>query len=129
MRSFWYGRSSQNHATGAIAAAAPAAAANHHHDRPARYRPNTPLAARCTIPITVEVPDDPAVRVGTEAYLAGALLIEVLMVGIGLRLGPMAIDRLQRVHAVLSEHGIDSEVHPALKWGWSKAERGATDHE
>ena len=27
MRSFWYGRSSQNHATGAIAAAAPAAAA------------------------------------------------------------------------------------------------------
>ncbi|MBP8295185.1 MAG: SIS domain-containing protein [Burkholderiales bacterium] len=92
-------------------------------------QPNTPLAARCTIPITVEVPDDPAVRVGTEAYLAGALLIEVLMVGIGLRLGPLAIDRLQRVHAVLSEHGIDSEVHPALKWGWSKAERGATDHE
>ena len=92
-------------------------------------RPNTPLAGRCTIPISVEVPEDAAVRVGTEAYLAGQVLIEVLMVGVGLRLGPAAIDRLKRVHAVLLERGVDSEVHPALQWGWSKAERDAANRE
>ena len=92
-------------------------------------QPNTPLALRCTIPIIVEVPEDAAVRVGTEAYLASLVLIEVLMVGIGLRLGPAAIARLQRVHDVLFERGVDSEVHPALKWEWSKTERGAADHE
>jgi RpiR family carbohydrate utilization transcriptional regulator len=92
-------------------------------------RPNTPLAERCAIPIVLDVPEDAAVRVGTEAYLAGQVLIEVLMVGIGLRLGPAAIDRLQRVHAVLLERGVDSDVHPALKWGWSKAERDAAANE
>ncbi len=92
-------------------------------------QPDTPLALRCTIPISVKVPEDAAVRVGTEAYLAGQVLIEVLMVGIGLRLGPAAIDRLKRVHAVLVERGLDTEVHPALKWGWSKAERDAASRE
>jgi RpiR family carbohydrate utilization transcriptional regulator len=92
-------------------------------------QPDTPLAKRCTIPISVKVPEDAAVRVGTEAYLAGQVLIEVLMVGIGLRLGPAAIDRLKRVHAVLLERGVDTEVHPALKWGWSKAERDAANRE
>ena len=43
MRSFWYGRSSQNHATGAIAATPPNAAPNHHHGRPARNSANAPL--------------------------------------------------------------------------------------
>ncbi len=92
-------------------------------------QPNTPLAERCAIPISVSVPEDAAVRVGTEAYLAGQVLIEVLMVGVGLRLGPAAMDRLRRVHDVLQERGVDSDVHPALKWGWSKAERDAAGHE
>jgi hypothetical protein len=34
-----------------------------------------------------------------------------------------------RIREVLSEHGIDSEGHPALQWGWSKAERDAVPHE
>lgn len=88
-------------------------------------QPATPLARLCTIPLAVKVPEDAAVRVGTEAYLAGQVLLEVLMVGVGLRLGPSAIERLRRVHAVLLERGVDSEMHPALKWGWSKAERDA----
>ena len=92
-------------------------------------QPGTPLAQLCTIPVAVKVPEDAAVRVGTEAYLAGQVLLEVLMVGIGLRLGPSAIERLRRVHAVLLERGVDSEVHPALKWGWSKAERDAANRE
>ncbi len=51
MRSFWYGRSSQNHAAGAAAATAPAAAANHHHDSPARYSTKAPL-----MPTSIAVP-------------------------------------------------------------------------
>lgn len=95
----------------------------------AMTQPKTPLAERCSIPIVVEVPEDAAVRVGTESYLAGLVLIEALMVGVGLRLGPAAIDRLKKVHKVLFERGVDSDVHPALKWDWSKAERGLTDRE
>lgn len=90
-------------------------------------QPRTPLAGLCTLPLTFEVPEDASVRVGTEAYLASQVLIEVLMVGVGLRQGPAAIDRLKRVHDVLLERGVDTDVHPALKWGWSKAERDAAN--
>jgi RpiR family carbohydrate utilization transcriptional regulator len=95
----------------------------------AMTQPRSPLAERCTIPIEIDVPEDAAVRVGTEAYVASLVLIEALMVGVGLRLGPAAIDRLKRVHAVLFERGVDSDVHPALKWNWTKAEGGLTDRE
>src|SRR5438874_1702647 len=63
-------------------------------------RPSTPLARQSTIPLGMVVPEDTTVRVGTEAYLAGQVLIEILMVGVGLRLGPAAIERLKRVRAV-----------------------------
>ncbi|HEX8010526.1 MAG TPA: MurR/RpiR family transcriptional regulator [Casimicrobiaceae bacterium] len=86
-------------------------------------QPRTPLAERCTIPLALIVPEDATMRVGTEAYLAGQVLIEMLMVGVGLRLGPAAIERLKRVHAVLLERGVDSDVHPALHRAWSESER------
>lgn len=92
-------------------------------------QPGTPLAERCTIPLAVVVPEDAAVRVGTEAYVASQMLIEVLTVGVGLRLGPAAIERLKRVHAVLLERGVDSDVHPALHRAWSEADRGALNDE
>jgi RpiR family carbohydrate utilization transcriptional regulator len=90
-------------------------------------QPGTPLAERCTIPLTVEVPEDAAMRVGTEAYLAGQMLIEMLTVGVGLRLGPAAIERMKRVRAVLHERGVDSDVHPALHHAWSQTERDAVN--
>src|SRR6266545_2675551 len=92
-------------------------------------QPDTPLAKRCSIPLTVVVPEDAVVRVGTEACLAGLVLNEILMVGVGLRLGPAAIDGLTRIREVLRGRGIDSEGHPALKWAWSKAERDAVADE
>ena len=94
----------------------------------AMTQPDTPLAERSSIPIVIEVPEDAAVRVGTEAYLATQVLLEVLMVGVGLRLGPAAIERLKRVHDVLFERGVDCELHPALKSEWS-AKTGAADRE
>lgn len=91
-------------------------------------QPNTPLAQRCSIPISVNVPEDATVRVGTEAYLAEQVLIEILMVGVGLRLGPAALDRLKRVQATLKERGVDIDVHPALKWNWQKPSGDEADH-
>ncbi len=92
-------------------------------------QPDTPLAERCTIPLAMVVPDDATVRVSTEAYLAGQVLIEVLMVGVGLRLGPAAIERLKRVRAVLLERGVDSDIHPALHRAWDETERDSVNHE
>jgi RpiR family carbohydrate utilization transcriptional regulator len=85
-------------------------------------QPDTPLARQCSIPIGMVVPEDAAARVGTEAYIAGQVLLEVLMVGVGLRLGPSALERLKRVRSVLRERGVDTEVHPALQREWSEAE-------
>jgi RpiR family transcriptional regulator, carbohydrate utilization regulator len=86
-------------------------------------RPGTPLAEQCTIAIGVVVPEDATTRVGTEAYLAGQILLEALMVGVGLRLGPSALAGLKRVRAVLRERGVDNDVPPALQHAWSEAER------
>jgi len=92
-------------------------------------QPDTPLAQRCSIPISVNLPEEATVRVGTEAYLAEQVLIEVLMVGVGLRLGPAALDRLKRVQATLKERGVDIDVHPALTWSWRKPEGDEADYE
>lgn len=91
----------------------------------AMTQPGTPLAKLAHIPITVNVPEDAVVRVSTEAYLAHMTLLEILMVGVGLRRGSAAIERLRMFHDVLIERGIDSEQHPAMHLGWSKAERNA----
>ena len=92
-------------------------------------QPDTPLAERCTIALEIVVPEDAAVRVGTEAYLAAQMIIEMLTVGVGLRLGPAAIERLKRVRAVLLERGVDSDVHPALHRAWSETDRDAVNDE
>ncbi len=92
-------------------------------------QPRTPLAERSTISLTFVVPDDAVMRVGTEAYLAGQMLNEILMVGVGRRLGPAAIEKLTRTREVLRGRGIDSDVHPTLQWSWTKAGRDALAHE
>ncbi len=86
-------------------------------------QPGTPLAARADIVLPVVVPADSSMRVGTEAYLAQIAYLEILMVGVGLHRGSLAVNRLNRVRKVLRERGVDSESHPALHWAWSKAER------
>jgi len=88
-------------------------------------QPDTMLARRADIVLPIVVPVDPSMRVGTEAYLAQMAYLEILMVGVGLRRGPPAVSRLNRVRKVLRDRGIDSETHPALQWAWSKAERAA----
>jgi DNA-binding LacI/PurR family transcriptional regulator len=62
-------------------------------------------------------------RVGTEAYIAHLLAIEILTVLVGQRLGAKAAERLRQFRSVLAEHGIDSESHVAMTMSWSRAER------
>jgi RpiR family carbohydrate utilization transcriptional regulator len=72
------------------------------------------------------VPADPSMRVGTEAYLAQIAYLEILMVGVGLRRGAPALNRLRRVRKVLRERGVESESHPVLQRPLSKSERSST---
>ncbi|MDR1936776.1 MAG: MurR/RpiR family transcriptional regulator [Candidatus Accumulibacter sp.] len=86
-------------------------------------QPGTPLAREADIVLGASVPEDAILRVGTEAYIAHLLAIEILTVLVGQRLGPKAVERLRQFRQVLAEHGIDSESHGAMTMSWSRAER------
>jgi DNA-binding MurR/RpiR family transcriptional regulator len=86
-------------------------------------QPDAPLAAEADIVLGVPVPEDAVMRVGTEAYIAHLLAIEILTVLVAQRLGPRAAERLRQFRSVLAEHGIDSESHVAMTMSWSRAER------
>ena len=86
-------------------------------------QPNTPLAAEADFVLGTSVPDDAVMRVGTEAYIAHLLAIEILTILVGARLGARAVERLKTFRKVLEEHGIDSESHIVTTMAWSKAER------
>lgn len=77
----------------------------------------TPLASQADIVLGIQVPDDPVMHVGTEAYLAHLTVIEVLTVLIAQRLGDAAVQRLRGVRQVLATHGLDTRHHPQLQWG------------
>jgi RpiR family carbohydrate utilization transcriptional regulator len=83
-------------------------------------QPLTPLAKLADIVLPVVVPADPSMRVGTEAYLAQLVYLEILMVGTGLRRGPPALSQLKRVRDVLRERGVDSDSHPVLEVAWKR---------
>ena len=86
-------------------------------------QPGSPLATSADIVLPIVVPADPSMRVGTEAYLAQIAYLEILMVGVGLRRGAPAFNRLRRVRKVLRERGVDSQDHPVLQRPLSKSER------
>ncbi|MCH7344241.1 MurR/RpiR family transcriptional regulator [Pelomonas sp. CA6] len=82
-------------------------------------QPETPLALAADIVLRVSVPADAVMRVGTEAYIAHLMVLDVLTVLVAQRLGPRAAERLQQFKRVLEDHGIDSDSHSALaSWGW-----------
>jgi DNA-binding MurR/RpiR family transcriptional regulator len=86
-------------------------------------QPDTPLANAADIVLGTSVPDDAVMRVGTEAYVAHLLSIEILTVLVGRCMGPRAAERLRKFRSVLEEHGIDSESHIAMTMAWTKTER------
>jgi len=71
-------------------------------------QPGTPLADIADLPLLVSVPEDAVMRVGTEAYLAHLVVIEVLMVRLAQKLGAVATHGLRQYHDLLRKYGFDS---------------------
>ncbi|WP_114972145.1 MurR/RpiR family transcriptional regulator [Rhodoferax ferrireducens] len=71
-------------------------------------QPDTPLARIADLVLAVSVPPDAVMRVGTEAYLAHLLVIEILMVRLAQQLGPQVAHGLQQFKQLLQKHGFDS---------------------
>lgn len=71
-------------------------------------QPDTPLAETADLVLAVSVPQDAVMRVGTEAYLAHLVVIEILMVRLAQKLGPVATRGLQQFKQLLHKHGFDS---------------------
>lgn len=77
----------------------------------------TRLAKQADIVLGIQVPSDPVMHVGTEAYLAHLAVIEILGVLVAQRLGDKAVQRLAGVREVLAAHGLDTRHHPLPDWG------------
>jgi RpiR family carbohydrate utilization transcriptional regulator len=86
-------------------------------------QPDTPLAQLADVVIGVSVPPDAVMRVGTEAYIAHLLVIELLMVLVLKALGPKAARQLSQFRSVLQAHGQAIDQHPAVDWAWSSIEK------
>ena len=71
-------------------------------------QPDTQLAEIADLVIGVSVPQDAVMRVGTEAYLAHLVVIEILMVRLAQKLGPAVTRGLQQFKQLLHKHGFDS---------------------
>lgn len=71
-------------------------------------QPDTPLAELADHVLAVVVPPDTVMRVGTEAYLAHLLVIEILMVRLAQKLGPQVALGMQPFKQLLHKHGFDS---------------------
>jgi DNA-binding MurR/RpiR family transcriptional regulator len=80
-------------------------------------QPGTPLAQVADMVLTVAVPPDAVMRVGTEAYLAHLLVIEVLMVRLAQKLGPQVAHGLQQFKHLLHKHGFDSAEYKGFTDG------------
>lgn len=81
-------------------------------------QPGTPLAEMADLPLLVSVPEDAVMRVGTEAYLAHLVVIEVLMVRLAQKLGAVATDGLRQYHDLLRKYGFDSAESSGHE-GWT----------
>lgn len=78
-------------------------------------QPDTPLAEIAELLIAVSVPQDAVMRVGTEAYLAHLVVIEILMVRLAQKLGPQVAHGLQQFKQLLHRHGFDSAEYSGAR--------------
>jgi RpiR family carbohydrate utilization transcriptional regulator len=78
-------------------------------------QPETPLAEIADMVLAVSVPQDAVMRVGTEAYLAHLVVIEILMVRLAQKLGPQVALGLQQFKQLLRKHGFDSAEYSGAR--------------
>ena len=89
-------------------------------------QPHTPLAEMADVVIDVMVPPDAVMRVGTEAYIAHLLVIELLMILVLQKLGPNAIQLQAHYRDVLQQHGQDVDQPHWMPWAWPTPEKEPT---
>ncbi|MBV8621398.1 MAG: MurR/RpiR family transcriptional regulator [Curvibacter sp.] len=77
-------------------------------------QPGTPLAEMADLLLAVSVPPDAVMRVGTEAYLAHLVMIEILTVRLAQKMGPVATQGLQQFRQLLEQHGFDSAEYVGM---------------
>ena len=70
---------------------------------------NSPLSMECTLPVTMEVPEDTDMYLPMASRLAQLVTIDVLATGFTLRRGPRFRDNLKRVKEVLKESRINKD--------------------
>ena len=71
-------------------------------------QPGTPLAEVADHVLAVTVPQDAVMRVGTEAYLAHLVVIEILMVRLAQLVDPRVASSMLQYKRLLETHGFDS---------------------
>jgi DNA-binding MurR/RpiR family transcriptional regulator len=79
-------------------------------------QPGTPLAQLADVVLGVEVPPDPVMPVGPEAYLALLTVVEIVTVLVAQRLGESAVERLAQIRRTLETRGVDLKNHSRLDW-------------
>lgn len=68
---------------------------------------NSPLSRECTLPVTMEVPEDTDMYLPMASRLAQLVIIDVLATGFTLRRGPRFRESLKRVKEVLKESRVE----------------------
>lgn len=68
----------------------------------------TPLAAMADLVLAVSGPEDPLRPVGIDAHLAHLVIIEILMVRLAQKLGPVAVHDLQHFKKLMHEYGLEN---------------------
>jgi RpiR family carbohydrate utilization transcriptional regulator len=86
-------------------------------------QPHTPLAEIADVVIDVMVPPDAVMRVGTEAYIAHLLIIELLMILVLKELGPDSVNLQMQYREVLRQHGQDVDQHTWPHWTWPNSQK------
>jgi RpiR family carbohydrate utilization transcriptional regulator len=71
---------------------------------------NSPLSLECTLPVTMEVPEDTDMYLPMASRLAQLVTIDVLATGFTLRRGPRFRDNLKRVKEVLKESRVNKDL-------------------
>ena len=86
-------------------------------------QPHTPLAEIADLVIDVMVPPDAVMRVGTEAYIAHLLIIELLMILVLKELGPDSVNLQIHYRKVLQQHGQDVDQQTWPHWTWPNTDK------
>ncbi|CAM3987243.1 MurR/RpiR family transcriptional regulator [Bordetella tumulicola] len=71
----------------------------------------SPLAEVADLVLAISGPQDPLRPVGTETHLAHLIIIEILMVRLAQKLGPVAVHDLQHFKQLMQEYGFDSNIN------------------